>query len=163
MLSQTTMPRLMPEGVPKNKDGAIEMDVKTIFNKLLDDIEIEIVGAAPHVKLNLTFPKWLTHGPYDQDTVDKFISTITEHLNNKCGGTIPETQTETDPKKLMNKIIKDLKIEVVNKQAILTFPQWFTHGPYEKETVDTFIKIITEQTMTQLNHDGMNCISYNVC
>ena len=94
--------------------------------------------------------------------VDQFISLVTDILHEKYELEKPENQVETDPKKIMNKVIEDMKIECKNKELILTFPLWFTHGPYEKESVSQIIDIITKQTIDQMNENGMNCISHKI-
>lgn len=157
-LSQITL-----EGVPRNEQNQIENDPNKICDKILDDIKIDVKKKdGRNINIQITFPKWLTNGPYAKSTVDQFVSLVTDILYEKYELEKPEKQVETDPKKIVNRVIKDMKIECKNKELILTFPMWFTHGPYEKESVSQIIDLITKQTIDQMNKDGMNCTSHKV-
>ena len=153
-LSQRTL-----EGVPRNEQNQIENDPKKICDKILDDIKIDVKKKdGRNINIKITFPKWLTNGPYAKSTVDQFVSLVTDILYEKYELEKPET----DPKKIMNRVIEDMEIECKNKELILIFPMWFTHGPYEKEYVSQIIDIITKQTIDQMNKDGMDCTSHKI-
>jgi hypothetical protein len=151
------------KGAPRDQYGNFESDPEKIMDAILKDATIN----KDNGKLNFTFPKWLTNGPYSKKTVDQFISIITNNMPNEFDSVINEEEfIETDPNKLHDLIIKDLKIDFKknaengNKEIVLQFPKWFTHGPYAEETVNMMIEKITASTTKVYEDQGLSYIGH---
>ena len=103
-LSQITL-----EGAPRNEQNQIENDPKKICDKILDDIIIDVKKKdGRNINIKITFSKWLTNGPYAKSTVYQFVSLVTDILYEKY----ELEKSETDPKKIMNRVIEDMKMNV---------------------------------------------------
>ena len=151
------------KGAPRDQYGKLEADPEIIMDAILKDLIINKQNGKPII----TFPKWLTNGPYAKKTVDQFISIITNNIPKEYEESKNiEEYIETDPKKLLDLIMNDLKIdlkknvETGNSEYTLQFPRWFTHGPYMQETVDMMVEKITISTTKVIEDKGLSYLGH---